>query len=866
MTLCRYLRPLLLGCLALLVAPWAMAVTCSGIFPQEMKEQGVSLDLGFLSNKALDAFPSTTQTLQSGDLFFEGGSLNNGQTLSVQTGVTTRIFVQGDLTLEPHSSLNPDGRPENLILIVNGTLTIKPDQQSQKTINALIYAVRYVDIGNGREIKGAVTSYGLIGIHKNHSSVEYDSDAVAKADFGNLLCDGGSEPRIDHYRLSYSNPALTCQPHQVTIKACANADCSLTYTDGPSRISFSPGGWNSTVFNFFGSTTGVLAVRKKGVVTLGIDGVPQPAAQHQLKCIINGVISAECPLNFAESGFLVEVPDFVSGQAATATIQAVAADPDDPAVCTPAFDSGTREVGLSFSYIDPIATEEQGQQVLTVADKTLRQNDPSLLDLTFAVIDNRKAVAQLKQLGYLDVGRLQLNVSYSGTGPEEGLELSGKMDFVVRPASLSVLATGAPACEPQQPFTTDNCAKYKAAGESFDLKVKALNALGGEVKNFRHPAVDLEVVAEAGNDRFYPRAGVVPLITPGTYKHGLSNTNEFDHDPEIDEVGIVKIRASAADYLESGHDVSGISAFVGRFTPAYLQVGGSGALKSCDGISYQGEAVAYLLPPTLNVRGMSSSGLPLENYDYENFWRLDRPGLKWQPQNEARDISARLIFDNPTETVMGGNDGGERSLVWAADGLTYTLSEDIAWTPGTEDLPFSLRLNFPAQALTDSDGICRKSSNDDDCLSFDLDLAESGIRLGRLKIGNAHGPEQQALELPWVIESWQGTAAAASFQKELFDRCSARIDFPNDLGVPELSQSLGALQEVVNKPIDLQSGNLHLDTPEVPGSVSVSFPQLKDWLHYDWDGDGVREPPSGLATFGIYKGPKPLIFRREVYR
>lgn len=50
--------------------------------------------------------------------------------------------------------------------------------------------------------------------------------------------------------------------------------------------------------------------------------------------------------------------------------------------------------------------------------------------------------------------------------------------------------------------------------------------------------------------------------------------------------------------------------------------------------------------------------------------------------------------------------------------------------------------------------------------------------------------------------------------------------------------------------------------PGGEGSVVVT-PQVPDWLTYDWKGDGF-ENPSGLATFGIYKGNEKIIFRREV--
>jgi MSHA biogenesis protein MshQ len=49
------------------------------------------------------------------------------------------------------------------------------------------------------------------------------------------------------------------------------------------------------------------------------------------------------------------------------------------------------------------------------------------------------------------------------------------------------------------------------------------------------------------------------------------------------------------------------------------------------------------------------------------------------------------------------------------------------------------------------------------------------------------------------------------------------------------------------------------------GTLQARLSTVPAWLHYDWDGSG-RIPPRGLASFGIYKGATPLIFRRELYR
>lgn len=37
--------------------------------------------------------------------------------------------------------------------------------------------------------------------------------------------------QVDHFELQYSGQPLTCNPEEITIKACANPDCSLLITE-----------------------------------------------------------------------------------------------------------------------------------------------------------------------------------------------------------------------------------------------------------------------------------------------------------------------------------------------------------------------------------------------------------------------------------------------------------------------------------------------------------------------------------------------------------------------------------------------------------------------------------------------------------
>ena len=202
---------------------------------------------------------------------------------------------------------------------------------------------------------------------------------------------------------------------------------------------------------------------------------------------------------------------------------------------------------------------------------------------------------------------------------------------------------------------------------------------------------------------------------------------------------------------------------------------------------------------------------------------------------------------------------GARTFVWAGRQIVY----GSASSPGSEDAPANIlaRQSFSAAELTDQDGACYGGTS---CQPYSFTFSGSELRLGRLSVGNAHGSELQGLSLPLRIESWRDGA----FQVETADTCSAPLlgdpapvagTFTGNLSAGETTPSRSGPTAGV--------GQILLSAPGAgnDGSVQVELPGLPAWLLYDWNGTG-RQGPRGLASFGVYQGSPPLIFRRELYR
>lgn len=684
--------------------------------------------------------------------------------------------------------------------------------------------------------------------------------------------------QVDHFELVYGTATpLTCNPLPVTVRACANASCTQLYTD-PVTVTLNPGaGWVGGMPRTFsgGQATFNLQVTTPGTVNLGIaSSLPQAKPNSQIVCSSNN-----CQVEFVDSGFIFSIPTQLANK--ESGLVTVTARHRNTATqkCEPSFTSVTRDVSFWSDYLDPAPALIQGAPKMALRYNATSTTPevvsttsaaPTTVPLAFDVNGQAKIWVR-----YPDAGKLRLNASHFSN---EAYAV-GSASFVSKPYGLCVQRPASITADLSN-CNGAGCAVFPGgirAGDSFPLSIRAVGwqadgealtavqLCSGNIStpNFRHDGIGLTsaVVAPSGGDN--------GAVAPSSYNHALGDVMNSQHS--ISEVGVFTLTATPPPgaYLDGETVSGGTSDLLGRFIPAFLSVEGSASLTpSCgSAFSYQGQPMDFAgnRRPTLSVTAKNRGGAATKNYDRGAFWRLAGPAAgTYRSITGTTALDVRLASQGTaTQAVAEADNGdGKRIYSWTGEQLLY----ELASLPSADDFPFSAKVEqrFPAASLTDPDGACYGTGGacQDYVYAFS-DEPGSQVRLGRLRIGNAHGSELQSLSLPLVLESWQNVAGG-SFQVEAQDTCT-------NLGTPALDVYTGNLAPGDTTPTlagpSAGLGTVSLSAPGAgnDGSVQVSFPASPSWLQYPWNGAN-RQLARGLASFGIYQGASPLIFRRELYR
>lgn len=688
--------------------------------------------------------------------------------------------------------------------------------------------------------------------------------------------------QVDHFEIIHDGLALTCQPETVSIRACANSDCSELFTDPvQATLSQEAGTWVDG--NVVGLTNGLgeatLQNTTAGDADLDVVG-SQPSARPQSVTLCengSGTLSAaNCILEFVDAGLAFEVPDMISHRTAeNVQIQAVQKDPQTEA-CVPAFENVDREVGFYSNYISP---DENGRPVsrpmsINGTDISGSAASPTPITLNFGA----DGIAEV-DVRYPDAGQLLLEARYEGSveNEDQGLVLQGRDDdFDVRPVGLCVTTAGACAA------ADISCDTFVKAEEAFDLSIQAVGwqsdadsdfcAGNPDTPNFsmQNIALTSEVVR--------PAAGLDGAIEPATYNHEPADNGINVVSAKESEVGVFRFTATPEPGGYFGESIPAATSLpAGRFYPDRFSVivdSGEFAAECLrtetepqfQSFVYFGQRFGWSgMAPSLEITPLSVEGNTTFNYadpgftDSEDqaFQRLSLSGIT-RASGPLTDTAAEDLNNNLLPIDV---DQGAAGLSVIAPGVleyrynsgdTVTYDKSVASRVPPVDNP---SIEFVVESIIDADNVSGAGSGYTIAPTFEDSFH---IRYGRLDMDNVYGPDNLtgSLPMPFRVEYWDGNQFVLNEADNCTDWNTSGIGGTSNYHT--LQSAAGKFDDGIGGPLQLSpNGSTAQDpTDRLVWSVPV-------WLQSDLNDDGVLDNPVGLATFGVYRGHDRVIYWQE---
>jgi len=803
--------------------------------------------------------------LESGDYWVDGDLLLDNEVrirFSGAAGQQVRFFVSGKITVN-WSAIFQDFSDGQLIFYSKSNIVF----DSRVPVKAILYAENKVTLDYTAKLRGAI------------SAKEIDVGQEAEITYiGKSLIDSacGAVSTIHHYQLSFSSPVLSCQAIPITVTACADAACSATVAQSNS-ITLTPSGrWIGGTTKTFADSGSMVAylTREAGSVTLGL-------SSDSYACT-----PSNCIIEIRDSGFQIEVPDMIANKPVTAIIQAVKKDDSsEKCIADGGFAGKTKAVSYWSSYLSPDADSQVGNRSIILGDSAIGRSEVAATtrNTTF----NANAQAQFI-LNYTDAGQMQLNASYTGMGDEAGLLMSGSGSgsFVSRPYGL-YLATDS-TCSAAG--VSVDCPRFAKAGDAFSLRIEAkawerddeprtAQELQDNIvtPNFQMAGIVLE------SELVAPLHGQAGTVTPGSYDHVLGEQSAAQ--VTFSEVGVFRLKATpaASTYFDLSVD-GGQSALVGRIIPAWLELDVDDSDLSQELGCPAPSAFTYQDQPTrlsggLKVTGFGRGGTPTLNYR-DDFWRVGTDQVYGLYRSDSAPTSDEGSHVTPKPTIK--LDPANARLQFSDD---YRYPRQV--TPSATDAHFGLK--WIVWDLHDDDKVYFSNRQGEESEWGEKTegapvsglIQDSQFRLGRVRSENIRVPLGNIGQAPIMLEQWNGTAWQVAT-----DSCTTLVeptDTPEQLSFPDPGVTAATLDAAGWNQSLLQVTATAPSTPH--GSVLLRHLLLdKDngtnviWLCRQRSevsaplggvcsyGKGDIAETRSSITFGIYQGPEPLIFRREIYR
>ena len=746
----------------------------------------------------------STLNLSPGDYYIENLTLNTGSFIHLTSPGDVRIFAKNVVTIGSYSEVNHNAADGyNLQIIGYGDVVV----DTAARVGALIYAESTVGIEGSAHVYGAASG--------SHVFLRTDARIYYEC--------GETAPVIDHYEISFTGPGLTCEPLDITVKACTNSigETCMESSENVSLYLEATGSVSlvSQELNFNGSKTTPLSYTTAETVTMSIANATVTPLNGY---ICNDNSTGACQLAFEDAAFKF----FYNGDENTAIDRQVAgvefansvnlkAVRNNLGVCETIFNNETVKVNLSQQYVNPsVSTDNR----FYVNNKPL----PEEFELSF----DAQGVATLTTPRYDDAGEISLYAQYS----QDDINIVGASNsFWVRPDYLVLESSNATWDE------NDDENSHLKTGDVFTVQVTGKNRNGVTTKNYQAnnlhglvhqdlPSIsdgwsagDLIIPGDSSNndtsissvnspgfDGIYTAIKQTPTFTNGI---GILTGMTFD------EVAIISLKIEDRGYggsdinNDDDHISSTDEVTLGRFTPAFFQqtVERQSELEvpcvAQNNYVYTGQmntlddtkgAIEYLERPVLEITAYNQHGVITENYSHTDFFKLDNGSIDIiAPQNDTGAESRPINSDIYTATGSAEDDSLlSLKKLTTNDDLTapdldrgtfhyrFASSDNFVYIrdADSEIAPFGASFSTVIDSITDKDGIKAENftfSGESEATDGLVDVSNSGVevRYGRIAIANAYGSDTDLLPVNLTAEYFNGTR----FIPNTLDSCTVPV-------------------------------------------------------------------------------------------
>lgn len=626
---------------------------------------------------------------------------------SIAAATWTHIAVTWNLTPVPANN--------RLRIYINGALA---QSAAISTIQPLSSAIGTLYMGDNRSsyTTNPGTGNSANGVIDEVRIYNYEATAaIIQRDYNaDRTC-----PTLDHVRLDHTGNGVTCTGSTVTVKTCNGSDSSgscTANTDGLTGnvLAMSSGGATLATVPFSiasGSSSATVTVPVTTAQTATFTTSGLSVAPVNATTCWNGT-SASCSHIYSDSGFIFDVPHHVSEVLQTVNVSAVKKS-DSSLACTPAFASVSKNVTFKCGYTNP-ATGTLPVRVngtpLNVANSATAACDSGgrAVSLAFGATGVAGTTFQ-----YADVGNVSLTATYTGSGADAGLSMTGSDSFIAAPKDFA--------------FSGITAGPIKA-GKDFSATITARNDAENAVPNFGQEASAEKVTLTFAK---YQPTGVGAVNgnfsgTVGSFVNGVAGSTNLNWD----EVGKIDLTATltSGNYLGNSGltatGTTGVAGAVGRFIPDHFDVAVTQGC-STGGFTYSGQ------PFTVTVTAKNGLLTPTTTLNYDGSSNTSPNFSRAVTLSDANSVAGGGL--SPTSVAAGMFAAGVASVTPA---FTFTA-------PLTA--PATIKLH--AAEDTGGDGVVSSATE-----------GTANIRSGRLRLFNAFGSEKTSLRIPVQAQYWGGNS------------------------------------------------------------------------------------------------------------